>query len=43
MAITPFQSEVCNVIAANRKVESESYIAGGVALNLLLDAPRLSL
>lgn len=42
MAITPFQSEVCHVIAANRKAESKSYIAGGVALNLLLDAPRLS-
>jgi hypothetical protein len=42
MAITLFQSAVCRVIAANRKADSASYIAGGIALNLLLGAPRLS-
>lgn len=42
MALTSFQAGVCHIIAANRKANGDSYIAGGSALNLLLDAPRLS-
>ncbi|RKX36287.1 MAG: hypothetical protein DRP64_18795 [Verrucomicrobia bacterium] len=42
MALTPFQEEVCRLIARNRVASGESYIAGGVALNVALDAPRLS-
>lgn len=42
MAITPFQRTVCRLIAANRIEQGESYVAGGVALNLLADAPRIS-
>lgn len=43
MAITPFQRQICQLIAANRKSQDSAYVAGGVALNLLLNAPRLSL
>lgn len=42
MALTVFQEEVCRLIAQNRVASGESYIAGGVALNVALDAPRLS-
>ncbi len=42
MALTVFQEEVCRLIARNRVASGESYIAGGVALNVALDAPRLS-
>lgn len=42
MALTAFQEEVCRLIARNRVASGESYIAGGVALNMALDAPRLS-
>lgn len=42
MALTAFQEEVCRLIARNRVSSGESYIAGGVALNMALDAPRLS-
>lgn len=42
MALTAFQEEVCRLIARNRVANGESYIAGGVALNMVLDAPRLS-
>ena len=42
MALTPFQEKVCRLIARNRIASGESYIAGGVALNMALDAPRLS-
>lgn len=42
MAVTEFQGRVCRLIAANRKKAGASYVAGGVALNLLLDAPRIS-
>ncbi|MDA3925075.1 MAG: hypothetical protein PF904_10300 [Kiritimatiellae bacterium] len=37
MALTEFQAGVCHIIAANRKAEGASYIAGGAALNLLLE------
>jgi hypothetical protein len=42
MALTAFQEKVCRLIARNRIASGESYIAGGVALNMALDAPRLS-
>ena len=42
MAITKFQRILCKIISDNRKVNNESYIAGGIALNHLIDAPRLS-
>lgn len=42
MALTAFQEKICRLIASNRVLNGESYIAGGVALNTLLDAPRLS-
>lgn len=40
MPLTPFQSEVLRVIAANRRMES--HIAGGIALNVEPTSPRLS-
>jgi hypothetical protein len=42
MALTPFQRDVCRLIADNRLRSGESYVAGGAALNELLRAPRLS-
>ena len=42
MALTRFQEQVCRLIAQNRVAGGESYIAGGTALNLALNAPRLS-
>lgn len=42
MALTSFQRTVCALIARNRIASGESYIAGGVALNQVLGAPRLS-
>ena len=42
MAVTPFQSKTLKLLAANRHANGASYVAGGVALNLLLDAQRLS-
>ncbi|MFA7172088.1 MAG: hypothetical protein WC340_01530 [Kiritimatiellia bacterium] len=42
MALTNFQAGVCRIIATNRKTAGDSYIAGGSALNVLLNAPRLS-
>ncbi|MEN8254073.1 MAG: nucleotidyl transferase AbiEii/AbiGii toxin family protein [Verrucomicrobiota bacterium] len=41
MALTTFQRSICRILAPSRK-ERESYVAGGLALNVLLDAPRLS-
>lgn len=40
MPLTPFQSEVLRVIAANRSVES--HVAGGIALNAGEESPRFS-
>ena len=40
MPLTPFQSEVLRVIAANRRMES--HIAGGIALNADPASARLS-
>ena len=42
MALTPFQRDVCRLIANNRVRSGESYVAGGAALNEILRAPRLS-
>lgn len=41
MALTPFQRSICRLLASSRK-ERESYVAGGLALNELLEASRLS-
>ena len=42
MAATPFQSAILRLLAARRQAVGESYVAGGVALNQLLLAPRRS-
>ena len=41
MAVTQFQRSICRLIADRRKQSGISYVAGGVALNLLLDGTRL--
>lgn len=42
MALTVFQRSVCQLLARSRVASGESYVAGGAALNELLQAPRLS-
>ncbi len=42
MALTAFQQSILRVIAGARRGQGESYVAGGTALNALLQAPRLS-
>jgi len=42
VAVTSFQSRILRLLAARRREEGESYVAGGVALNLLIEAPRRS-
>ena len=42
MAVTAFQSEVLRLIAKNRVANGETYVAGGLALNHLLNRPRVS-
>jgi hypothetical protein len=42
MAITDFQRGICRTIAGSRIERGESYVAGGVALNTLINAPRVS-
>jgi hypothetical protein len=42
MAATAFQRQLCRLIAKSRRDSGESYVAGGVALNTLLQAPRIS-
>lgn len=42
MALTPFQRQVCRLLAARRRERGESYVAGGVALSVALDTRRLS-
>lgn len=42
MAVTTFQSGILKLLAGRRRQLGESYVAGGVALNLLLKAPRRS-
>jgi len=42
MSLTKYQQSVCRVIARNRVAQGESYVAGGVALNLLAGGARVS-
>lgn len=42
MALSDFQRRVCRLLATNRIASGESYVAGGVALNELIGASRLS-
>ena len=42
MALTSFQRTICRLIAENRIASGESYIAGGVALNEVTGAGRVS-
>jgi hypothetical protein len=42
VALSEYQRGICQLIAANRRASGESYVAGGVALNTLLNTPRLS-
>jgi hypothetical protein len=42
MALTAFQYFVCRLLADRRRAQGESYVAGGVALNVALDTLRLS-
>lgn len=42
MAVTPFQRTLCRLLAAQRRLRGESYVAGGVALGAVLDTQRLS-
>ncbi len=42
MAITEFQRTLCRLIASNRIESGESYVAGGMALGVVVDTPRLS-
>lgn len=42
MALTDLQNRVCRLLAENRIKSGESYVAGGVALNVALGAPRFS-
>lgn len=42
MALTPFQRDICRLLASRRRTGGESYVAGGVALSVALDTQRLS-
>ena len=42
MAITDFQRNLCRLIAGHRVKSGESYVAGGVALGVVLGTSRLS-
>jgi hypothetical protein len=42
MALTTFQRRICRLLADHRIASGESYVAGGVALNELIGAPRRS-
>jgi hypothetical protein len=42
MALTALQRHVCRLLADDRRRRGESYVAGGLALNELLGASRLS-
>lgn len=42
MALTAFQRDVCRTLADTRRQLGESYVAGGIALNELLAASRVS-
>jgi hypothetical protein len=42
MAVTRIQSDILGLLAPSRRARKESYVARGVALNAVLDAPRKS-
>ncbi len=42
MALTPFQRDVCRLLADGRRRAGDSFAAGGAALNAALRAPRVS-
>ncbi|MBY0493118.1 MAG: carbohydrate kinase family protein [Cyanobacteria bacterium] len=42
MALTIFQRDVCRLLAGRRRTGGESYVAGGMALNVALAAHRIS-
>jgi hypothetical protein len=42
MPLTGYQREVCRVLAADRMAKGERYVAGGAALNELLQSARVS-
>lgn len=42
MALTAIQRHVCRLLADRRRASGESYVAGGVALNVALNAHRIS-
>jgi len=42
MALTEFQLDLCRLIARQRVKSGESYVAGGTALNAVLEASRIS-
>jgi hypothetical protein len=42
MALTAFQRDVCWLLAGRRRAGGESYVAGGIALNVALEAHRVS-
>lgn len=42
MAVTPLQRDICRLLADRRRASGESYVAGGVALNVALEAHRVS-
>ena len=42
MALTAFQQNICQVLAGRRRAGGESYVAGGIALNVAIEAHRLS-
>jgi len=42
MALTDLQRRVCRLLAANRIASGESYVAGGAALNELIESSRIS-
>jgi hypothetical protein len=42
VALSAYQRQICQLSAANRRARGESYVAGGVVLNILLPMPRLS-
>jgi hypothetical protein len=42
MALSDFQRDLCRLLAQSRQEAGLSYIAGGAALNEMMDSPRLS-
>lgn len=42
MVLTPFQREVCRLMAEARMARGESYVAGAAALNAIVEAARVS-